>query len=258
MKTSVRWVYQRLPDGSGAQRPAICFSGKKFMLCVASGPPVRVLKRPLAEAERYRPVHKTNDGTVGDEFLASEVAGELLSTGGRTGITDDAERLLRAVVQRPAPDWGRFDESQFNDEESSVEQFEQAETVAAETTTNDDGNGNGNEETDMQTQTTSKETRVKGSTVAKGAKKKAKAPATVKAKVAKTATKAKVAKAPKEKRVGKRAQALAYMRKRIEGVKAETAKDPEWGADLVKAAQKETGVSEISLRSILRKARKMR
>lgn len=168
----VKWVYQTenlhgRPVEAG-QKPSLCFRGREYMLCVAVGPPVRVLKRPVADFDVLRPV-MLDEG----EYPVSKAIETLQEIASRTGITLGASRLLDRAVERASIE---SDEDQFNNEEDQEEEMRNekpAEEVTADS---------GESETQTEAATSAQETTVKKTTKSKKAKTPAKAVAKVKAK----------------------------------------------------------------------------
>lgn len=118
MDTAVKWIYQqqRVRKGSSimidaGQKPALCFRGHKYMLCVAAGYPVRVLKRPVADFTRCRDVMH---GADGKNYPVMQAAQRLVEIGQRNTITEGARRLLERALQGGGED---IDEEAFQDEE---------------------------------------------------------------------------------------------------------------------------------------------
>jgi hypothetical protein len=120
MKARVAWVYQRMRTDEGprveaGQQPSLCLlaaaseaRGKGgHMLAVATGHPVRALKRPAADFAVWRQVW---DG--GAEYGVAKAIETLRGVASRCGITDAADRLLTAAAAG-----AEFDEDEFEDEE---------------------------------------------------------------------------------------------------------------------------------------------
>ena len=234
MNTSVRWIYQTCRTHSGlieaGQKPTLCIEAGDKMLCIGAGHPVRVLVRKLDDTKKTREVRTNNQASP---YPITQAAERLWGIGETNGMTSNARRLLRRVLDG---DTTELDPNQFEDEE---------ETAVTENTNpvpETDDNDNTNPKTEEKTMSTKTKTKAK-------AKAKAAPKAKDKAPKAKAAPKAKD-KAPRE---GKRAKAEAMMRKRVEAVSDATTGDAEWRSKLVATTSKESGVSEISCRTILRR-----
>lgn len=128
-KFSVRWVYQRVErhgqSYEAGQKPALCFRGRKYALCVAAGHPVRVLKRLVADFDRYREVVSLKaspnpNGGHGMEgarpYTIEHAVAKLQELGARNGITAGAAKLL----DRAATLQNGIDEDEFDDEEETA------------------------------------------------------------------------------------------------------------------------------------------
>lgn len=124
---SVRWVYSKPVGGrEGGQRPCLCFRGRKYAFCVASGHPVRVLRRPVELFDRYRELEVPAQGVVENgkglegarRYQVLDAVARLREIGGRNGITAAAAGLLgRAAAWQPGAEGGELDEESINDEE---------------------------------------------------------------------------------------------------------------------------------------------
>ena len=187
MKAKLRWVFQRAQEtGGGAQKPSLCFEGRKWALCVVAGHPVRVLKRPLPDVLRARAVRESQPD--GPEYPVERAAERLWEIGSRNGITHAAASLLRQVLEAEGAST-EVDEEAIEDEENlemtkpenTAPVGEQAETPVTTT----DGNTPKGDAT--------------MSSKSKATKAKAKAPATKATKATKV-TKATKTKAPAKER----------------------------------------------------------
>jgi hypothetical protein len=182
-KFKVLWVYQSIKHNGvkheAGQIPSLCFCGRKKMVCVSAGHPVRVIVR---DAKDFRLLREVDRGSA--PYQVAEAAVKFQQMGLRNGITAGAARILERAL---APDPGaELDEGQFeNEEEIAVETTKKdvkESTDAAVAGAAAEGSGTKQEKT-----------------VAKKTKK-AKAPkAEKKVKAAKPAKAPKVAKAPREK-----------------------------------------------------------
>lgn len=116
MEVAVKWVYQEvrhkgIPIEAG-QKPSLCFRGRKFMLAVAAGYPVRVFKRPVIAFDKSRTVvHQ------GAEYTIARAIRQLEDIAGRNGITEKAKRLLAKAKEGLE---SQVDEDEFEDEEGVV------------------------------------------------------------------------------------------------------------------------------------------
>ena len=95
---AVKWIYQKNVTSKGisldaGQKPCLCFKGRKHMLCVGAGHPVRIMKRPVADFDECRTVMM--NGLTYDPRVAAE---KLALIGARNGITRGALTLLRRCL----------------------------------------------------------------------------------------------------------------------------------------------------------------
>ena len=119
MDIAVRWVFQATSARGIAmeagQKPTLCFKGRRHMLCVAAGHPVRVLKRPAADFDKLRQVMKGES-----EFYPVALAVEQFrSIAKKNGITMGASRLLEYAEQslRNPGLTEPYNEDEFDNEE---------------------------------------------------------------------------------------------------------------------------------------------
>lgn len=114
MKPRVKWIYQEVMHHGvrleAGQKPTLCFKGAKQMVCVASGPHVRVLKRPAKDFVECRDVFKGQD-----LYPVVDAARSLADIGTRNGITDGAAKLIQLALSGFDQD---IDENEFEDEEN--------------------------------------------------------------------------------------------------------------------------------------------
>lgn len=111
METAVLWIYQEVkahgvPIEAG-QKPSLCLRGRKHMLCVVAGHPVRVLKRNAKDFDKARRVTRN-----GAEYPVQRALETLVNIGARNGITAKAATLLERVRQST-----EVNEEEFSDEE---------------------------------------------------------------------------------------------------------------------------------------------
>jgi hypothetical protein len=179
MDIAVKWIFQHVRLRSGpieaGQKPSLCFKGRKHMLCVSAGHPVRVLKRDAADFDHMRQVLQ------GDKpYTVEDAVRRLREIAQRNGITVAAEKLLsRALLSAPDVD----DEEEFNDEEDQQmfnkdgEKPEGGENTGTETEGEAKDTGTGMKDTSSTTEGNKKETAVatKGKKAKGGGKTKAKA-----------------------------------------------------------------------------------
>lgn len=152
MEIAVRWVYQAVKDKHGitleaGQKPALCFKGRKFMLCVTAGHPVRVLKRPVEDLDKCRMVIYE-----GGEYSIARAVEQFALLGERNGMTEKARQLLARATSMVDD----FDETEYNDEEDMTMRIigeKTAEEVTGELTQGD----NAGDTTSSDTNTTTEE-----------------------------------------------------------------------------------------------------
>jgi hypothetical protein len=132
----MRWVHQNIQKdkrtgetlSASGQRPSLCFRGRKWALCVVTGYPVRVLKRPVADFDRYREVRIPVSGPVetgkgmaeAKLYPVEQAVTQMRVIADKNGITKGAEKLLAKALE-----WalsrgktGDVDEDDFDDEEN--------------------------------------------------------------------------------------------------------------------------------------------
>lgn len=132
---SVRWVYQqvKIKKNGGykmeaGQKPCLCFRGRKFALCIGAGYPIRVLKRPVADFDKYRLVMTTPpfNGPMDEQkhqqppgqqqYPVAKAVEQLQALVASHGITAGAARILdRAALQQNG-----IDEDEYEDEETTM------------------------------------------------------------------------------------------------------------------------------------------
>lgn len=132
---SVRWVYQQVrvkKHGNlmmdAGQKPCLCFRGRKHALCIAAGYPVRILKRPVEQFDKYRLVMQTPalaDGKpvpIGEpipgqvEYGVEQAVSVMQGLAKKNGITVGAQKLLdRAALQQNG-----INEDDYEDEEETM------------------------------------------------------------------------------------------------------------------------------------------
>ena len=173
-KFAMLWVYQTTTAmGHGrmvesGQKPSLCVKGRKHMMCVAAGHPVRILKRDAKDFDKYR---RVMDGK--DDYPVDKAVRRFNDIATRCGITEGAKKLL-VLAESEAGEF-EVDESQFENEETvDMPNEETAAPVAGEENS------------------TTKETKVSKKKATKKAPAKTKAPAKAKAKTAKAKAPAKV------------------------------------------------------------------
>lgn len=115
MEIAVKWVWQEVKDKKGipteaGQKPCLCFRGHKYMLGVAAGHPVRVLKRPVKDFDILRAVI-----FKGKIYTTEHAVAQLEEIALRNGITEKARRLLERAKEKRDSD--TIDEEEFQDEE---------------------------------------------------------------------------------------------------------------------------------------------
>jgi hypothetical protein len=219
---AVKWIYQIVRDNHGipleaGQKPALCLQGRKHMLCVAAGHPVRVLKRKAADFDAARSVIHKDGG-----YSIDRAVEQLTDIGKRNGITKGAAALL----QRARDEQSRLtiNEDEFDNEEDivSTRTTEKVANEVAQTIDTNDNSGDTSEGVDTPT-TTSEETATMATTK-KGARKSGKAKTKAAAKPVKAKTKAAAkSNGGGKKRGGLIAKAVPYMReeiKKLGGAKA--------------------------------------
>lgn len=185
--TAVLWVYQTVkgPHGTkmeAGQKPSLCVKGRKYIVCVSAGHPVRVVKRDVSDFNKLRhvaaPADKTKDYDIDKAVAAFERMAQT------NGITKGAQELLDLIKSNS----GDLREEELQNEEDQ-EMRETEKTAVDETPAAGDS--------ETASTTTNEETNV-------AAKKKAKS---------KTAKAAKPVK--KDKGPSKISQAVEYMKAEI-------------------------------------------
>jgi hypothetical protein len=121
MNTSFRvlWVYQTTQHGAmkkyeAGQKPSLCFKGRKHMLCVAAGHPVRVLVREAKDFDRLRVVMRDKA-----PYAPLDAAKKFDEIGRRCGITVAARKILDRV-KHDLSGTDDLDEDQFTNEEDTA------------------------------------------------------------------------------------------------------------------------------------------
>lgn len=111
METAVLWIYQEVKAHGvlieAGQKPSLCLRGRKHMLCVVAGHPVRVLKRSVKEFDKARRVRYKDQ-----EYPVQRALDTLIDMGTRNGITAKASTLLDRVRAST-----EVNEEEFTDEE---------------------------------------------------------------------------------------------------------------------------------------------
>lgn len=145
---SVRWVYQQVKvkkNGGykmeAGQKPCLCFRGRKFALCIGAGYPVRVLKRPVADFDKYRVVQTMAvfDGPIpkgeqpqGHNYPVAKAVEQLQALVASHGITAGAARILdRAASSQQSG----INEDEYEDEETTMIEDETPASAGDEATT---------------------------------------------------------------------------------------------------------------------------
>lgn len=146
----MKWVHQNLlKDKRGTvisesgQRPSLCFKGRKHMICVIGGHPVRIIKRPVDQYNSLREVSiqqpgpaETGKGHIAQTIYPIEDAvTQFRALGEKNGITQGASNLLtKALAWALAQGKGEagIDEDEFNDEENASVSDETPETTTPE------------------------------------------------------------------------------------------------------------------------------
>lgn len=131
----MKWVHQNLhKDRHGnvitesGQRPSLCFRGRKWAICVVTGYPVRVLKRPVEDYDRFRDVKIPVSGPVEPGkgmvdaliYPIEDAVTQLRGIGAKNGITQGASKLLDKALAY-ALSTGKeddIDEDDYEDEEN--------------------------------------------------------------------------------------------------------------------------------------------
>lgn len=255
MEVAMRWVYQQVKDKYGTpleagQKPSLCFKGRKNMLCVAAGHPVRVFKRPARDFDACRQVSMSSGG----EYPIERAVLQFQQIAQRNGITEGARKLL----QRAAEMADDINEDDFNDEEELMMKTTEkpaAEVDTAEATgdtspaveTNETSETPTKQETsDMATATSSatKKTRARKD---KPAGKKAAAPKVKRAAKSNGANGAKKERKPytpsPESRIGK---AVAYMRDEIKKAGGMSKLERGFLKELFEKTSKKIGVAKAT------------
>lgn len=232
MEVAVKWIYQEVKDKRGipleaGQKPALCFRGRKHMLCVAAGLPVRVLKRVVADFDKARVVmHK------GREYTVAHAVHMLDSIATHNGITDGARKLLDQARAGLSND---VDEDQYQDEEGVTAMTEKP-AEQATTTTADSPPAT---DTAPATATAANQETATVATTSKKKAKKAKATKTTKTKAAKG--KPRVYKEPSaDSKIGK---AVAYMRAEVSKAGGQSKLERGFLKDLFARTHKKCGVA---------------
>lgn len=113
MQVAVKWIYRSVKGPGGRPmdagvKPALCFRGRKYMLCVVTEYPIRVIKRPVKDYDTGRDVVRAGGAPHSVEDALATLRGKAVSH----GITVGAQTLLDRAQQGT-----ELDEEQFNDEE---------------------------------------------------------------------------------------------------------------------------------------------
>jgi len=115
---AVLWVYQQVKSHGvpveAGQKPSLCFKGRKHMICVVAGHPVRVIKRPASDFPKLRKVMYTQENGTKAEYPISKAVETFTGIGERSGITRGAQELLARAIGIADPN---LDEDSFKDEE---------------------------------------------------------------------------------------------------------------------------------------------
>lgn len=117
----VKWVYQQVKDKRGhaleaGQKPTICFSGRKYMLCLAMAYPIRVFKRPQGDFDRGRLVLQQ-----GREYPVARAVEQFEGAVEKHGITMGARALLdRAAAVARGEEVAELREEDFQNEEDEA------------------------------------------------------------------------------------------------------------------------------------------
>jgi len=223
----IKWVYQSKGGVQAGQKPALCFRGRKYMLCVIAGHPVRIIKRPVAEFTRCRECTKGQGGQPYELALGVEKLREIAA---RSGCTKATEHLLDKAAayaaSRAQPD---VDEDEYQDEEEVTMETtnptntgEQPEATEAQVSNSNSNAPKGAKETTVATKG-KKATKVK-------AKAASKAPA--KAKAANKVP----AKAKKDKGPSRISRAVEYMREEVKKAGGQKNLERGWRKELFERA----------------------
>lgn len=252
MEIGVRWVFQQVKDKHGivleaGQKPALCFKARKFMLCVASGHPVRVLKRPAIDMDKCRVVLFEKQ-----EYTIARAVDQFLKIGRRNGITEGAKRLLARAAEMV--EGLELNEDDFTDEED-VSMKLTSEKSAGDVTTDLTGSGEGGDTAGSTTNSTTDQENTTVATKAKRARKSAKKDKPAKPAKAKSTAAPKAAKknaAPKTKGVrkpyipspdSKIGKAVAFMRAEIKEAGGIAKQERGYLKDLFERTAKKCGVA---------------
>jgi hypothetical protein len=113
-------VYQTVRDPRShariecGQKPALCFKGRKHMVCVIVGYPVRVVKRPAADFTSSKckpPLYK------GEAYPVARAVRVMSAIAARNGITKGAQLILDRAAGEATAD---LDEDLFENEEETT------------------------------------------------------------------------------------------------------------------------------------------
>lgn len=215
MEMAMKWIYQEVKDRNGTaleagQKPALCFRARKYMLCIAAGYPVRVLKRAVKDFDKARTVMR---GKV--EHPIPLAVDQFDRIAAKNGITEGARKLL----ERARTNTNGIDEDQFTDEEG-----------VSTVTTNETPEG-ASDKPAADTESTTEETT------------EMKAKKTPKAKKAPRASKkaAKVPKAPKGP--SRISRAVEYMREEVKKEGGQKNLERGWRKELFERAAKKFDLS---------------
>ena len=115
-KFKVLWIYQKMGLGKGqieaGQLPSLCFKGRKKMLCVAAGNPVRIVVRDAVDFDKMREVWRE-----GKPYAVQDAIKTFDGIAGRCGITKAADKLLgKARTLQEIEDEDAFE----NEEETAM------------------------------------------------------------------------------------------------------------------------------------------
>lgn len=251
MEIAVRWVYQAVKDKHGitleaGQKPALCFKGRKFMLCVTAGHPVKVLKRPVEDLDKCRMV--TYEG---GEYSIARAVEQFALLGDRNGMTEKAKQLLARATTMVDD----LDEDEYTDEEDMTMRIigeKNADEVTGELTQGDNAGNTTSSDTNSTTvqennTVATKTTKAKAKRVKKD--KPAGSPKAVKTKAPKKTAAPKGPKVKKDKKdyvpspESKIGKAIAFMKAEIKEAGGASKLERGWLKDLFERTAKKIGVA---------------